>query len=398
MRTAHPFAGRESGPPHLRLNDPADVLAAVPYLIGYHPTDCVVMLALRGKSLVLTLRTDLFEPDELTPDELTPDELTPDELAPGSSEPSGSEPGLSGEVLDAAAADVLRGVPADVTGAVLVGYGSADRVEPTILGLERALKAAGIRVVEALRCSDGRYWSYLCRNPRCCPVDGVPFDPSKSPVAATAIFAGQAALPDRDAYEAQVAPIGGLARLSIRQATDRAGDRLIALISRAESEADAGQIMLREGRAAIEEAIQRYADGGRLDDDEAAWLSLLLVSIPVRDLAWERITGEPETLALHRDIWLDLTRRVEPDLVPAPGSLFAFAAWRTGDGPLARIAVERVLDEDPTYGLANIVRTALDRRLPPSVADGFPYGPVRRRPERRPRRRSSSRRARSRRE
>ena len=398
MRTAHPFAGRgddfsgddfsgddfigrghASGPPHLRLNDPADVLAAVPYLIGYHPTDCVVMLALRGKSLVLTLRTDLFAPDEPAPSAV-------------------SGPGPSAEALDTAAADLLRGVPATVTGAVLVGYGRADQVEPTILGLERALKAAGIRVVEALRCDAGRYWSYLCTNPACCPVDGVPFDPSKSPVAATAIFAGQAALPDRAAYEAQVAPVGGLARLSIRQATDRAGDRLIALISQAESEAEASRIMLREGGAAIDEAVQRYADGGRLDDDEAAWLSLLLVSIPVRDLAWERITGGPEVLALHRAIWLDLTRRVEPDLVAAPGSLFAFAAWRSGDGPLARIAVERVLDEDPTYGLANIVRTALDRRLPPSIADGFPYGPVRRRPGRRPRKRSSSRRARSRRE
>jgi hypothetical protein len=385
MRTAHPFAGRgrDAGLPHLRLTDPVDVLAAVPYLIGFHPADCVVMLALRGKSLAFVARTDL---------------VVPPEPEPGGPEGWGDSegPGVSAADLDAVAHEMLRGVPPTITGAVLVGYGRADRVEPTILGLERALARRAIRVIEALRCADGRYWSYRCTNLDCCPADGRPFDASASPVAATAIFAGQAALPDRATYEAQVAPVGGLARISMRQATERAGERLVALISRAESEAAAGRIMLREGRAAIEEAIERYAGGGRLDDDEVAWLSLLLVSIPVRDLAWERITGGPEILALHCDLWLDLTRRVEPDLVAAPGSLFAFAAWRAGDGPLARIAVERVLAEDPTYNLATIIAGALDRRLPPSVADGFPYRPARRRPGRRPRRRSSSRRAGSR--
>lgn len=365
MRTTRSAGfGRGSEHPELRLTEPADVVAAVPYLVGYHPADSVVLLALRGRSLAFSVRADL--PDA-----------------------AGSEP-----ELDAVVAQLLDLVRRrHITGAVLVGYGSAELVDPVLRALDRCLTGTGIVVLEALRCADGRYWSYRCADPGCCPPEGIPFDASTSAVAATATLAGRAVLPDRAAFEALVAPVGGLSRLSVRQATQRAGDRLVELITRAADEAAASRLMLHEGRAAIEAAIVRYTDGGRLDDDEVAWLSLLLVSTSVRDLACERITGPVDVLQLHSDLWLDVMRRVEPDLVPGPGSLFAFAAWCLGDGPLARLAVARVLDEDPTYAMAIHLEDAIDQHLPPSALAGFPYGSVTPRRARRRRRRSSSRRA-----
>ena len=38
-----------------------------------------------------------------------------------------------------------------------------------------------------------------------------------------------------------------------------------------------------------------------------------------------------------------MLRRVEPAYVPAPACLLAFAAWRAGQGALARVAVDRAL-------------------------------------------------------
>jgi hypothetical protein len=350
-------------PPTLRLTRPADVLAAIPYLLGYHPTESAVVLALRGSLLLFTVRVDL--------------------------PPAGAH----ADVL-AAAEDLVRLVRAQrPTGAVVVGYGAAEQVDPVMRAVECGLSEGGVELREALRATDGRYWSYQCGNPLCCPTDGTPFDVSISEVAAMATLAGRAALPDRATFEAQLLPVGGAQRQAMRLATARARERLAGLAAAAVDAELAGRALTRAGAEAIAGAVERTLLGGRLDDDQVAWLSVLLAAIPVRDLAWEQITGPIEMLEAHGDLWLDVMRRAEPGLRAAPGSLFAFAAWRCGDGPLARLAVERVLAEDPTYSMASILRDALDRGVPPSALIGFPYGPARRRRGRRPRRRSSSRRA-----
>lgn len=53
-----PTAGR------IRLADPSELIAAVPHLLGFHPTSSVVLLALHGKRLGLTLRADLVDDDQ----------------------------------------------------------------------------------------------------------------------------------------------------------------------------------------------------------------------------------------------------------------------------------------------------------------------------------------------
>ena len=75
--------------------------------------------------------------------------------------------------------------------------------------------------------------------------------------------------------------------------------------------------------------------GERLDDDEVAWLTVLLVHVQVRDHAWSRTDGRDEDISL----WTDVLRRAEPDLIAAPGCLLAFAAWRSGHGALAAVAL-----------------------------------------------------------
>ena len=47
--------------PVIRLGSPADLVDAVPYLLGFHPTDSIVLIAVRGskRRVGLTLRLDL---------------------------------------------------------------------------------------------------------------------------------------------------------------------------------------------------------------------------------------------------------------------------------------------------------------------------------------------------
>jgi hypothetical protein len=206
--------------------------------------------------------------------------------------------------------------------------------------------------------------------------------------------AGWVALPDREEYEAQLRPIGGSTRQAMRAAATLADERLYALLTHPPREGTVERVLLAEGRAAVIGAEERYLSGGRLDDEEVAWLAILLRAIPVRDIAWARISGGRERLQVLREQWLDVLRRCQPDLSVGPLCLFAFATWRCGDGTLARLALETAMDLDPTYTLATeVLYPMVASGMPPSTMRGFPWTFFRPRPGSRPRRRSASRRA-----
>jgi hypothetical protein len=177
-------------PLRLRLQSPSDVLATVPYLLGFHPADSIVVIGLRGAGLVFQARGDL-----------PPRSTSPAEIAR-----------FAGFLTD-----VLRAQA--VTGALLVGYGTPERVTPTIMATAKAVHAVGVTVLDQLRTDAGRYWSYLCSNPACCPPEGVPYQIAGSVVAAEATLAGCVALPDRAALVRTLGPPAGPALAAIRLAT-----------------------------------------------------------------------------------------------------------------------------------------------------------------------------------
>lgn len=321
--------------PTIKLRSPGDLVAATPYLLGFHPTDSVVVAAFRGSRVVFAARSDLPGPDTPPP------------------------PRMAREVVELAARQGPDGV-------AILGYGPAARVDELLRPVREEAERRGFAVKELLRVADGRWWSYLCENPECCPPEGTPFDPAASEVAARCTVEGLAAAASRSELARAVAPVDGADRAAVDDATDRAelqlqqwlaglpeGERLDAITTR--------------GTAAVRGAIERYGGGGRLDDDELALLSIMLVSIPVRDAAWRAIT----TVEPHLRLWTDVTQRADPALVPAPASLLAFTAWRAGDGALARLALERALHEDPSYSMATLLLDGLTRGVPPSALDGW---------------------------
>lgn len=321
----------------LAVRSPADLIAAVPYLLGFHPADSVVAVALRGRQIIFAARADLPAP---------------------STDPVEQARHLAGVIL-------RQGAEA----ATVVGYGPPERVTPSVDALRVALAGAGLEVLDALRVTDDRWWSYLCAEADCCPPEGRRHDSTANQVTASAVFAGQVALPDRAALVAQVAPVDGPARDSARAATARAGVRLAELVEQApESDLLGGRALRSAGVAAVREAQRRQRRGERLDDDEVAWLTVLMTHLPVRDHAWERTDGRDRDIAL----WTDVLRRAEPELTAAPGALLAFAAWRAGQGALAAVALERVLALHPDYSLAQLLDDLLRRGVPPSELDGWP--------------------------
>jgi hypothetical protein len=234
--------------------------------------------------------------------------------------------------------------------------------------VSRALQVVEVPVIDELRLTSGRYWSYRCEERGCCPAEGRPHRPEETTVAAAATFAGQVALPDRAALVARVAAVTGAERTAMVEATVRAEDRIAELLARDLPDAGPARSVRRAGRAAVREAERRYRSGRRLDDDEIAWLGALLADIPVRDYAWERI-GVEDWCA---DLWTDVVRRVEPAYVPAPACLLGFAAWRQGQGALAYAAVDRAVEADREYTMAGLLAQILGFGLSPAAVLGWP--------------------------
>ncbi|PRX96243.1 DUF4192 domain-containing protein [Allonocardiopsis opalescens] len=118
----------------LHLSKPTDVLAAVPYVLGFRPEHSVVVLGLAGARSRSRFagRADLPAPD----DALGRYELAERFVAP------------------------FRVDGCDQ--AVVVGYGPAERADPAVRLVNQTLTLEGVRLREALRVENGRYWSYVC--------------------------------------------------------------------------------------------------------------------------------------------------------------------------------------------------------------------------------------------
>jgi hypothetical protein len=345
--------GAFSQPPRVRVSSPADVLAVVPHLLGFHPDHSLVVIgAGRPRERIeLAFRYDLPDP------------------------PDG---GLAAEIAGHAAGVLQH---RNLSTVIAVGYGPGNLVTPVADALTEALRQRGLRLHELMRVENGRYWSYLCTNPQCCPPDGVPFDVRANPATTAMTVAGLVAYPDRAALASTLAPVTGAAAGAMERATARARDRAAELITEASGPAtgqaagrlensgrlvDTGQLV-DAGRRAVGEAISTYRAGGRItDDDQLAWLSVVLAQLPVRDDAWSRM--DPEHRDAHLRLWTDLVRRARRAYLAAPASLLAFTAWQAGEGALANIAIDRALAADPGYSLAHLLRDILDAGVPPAAA------------------------------
>jgi hypothetical protein len=326
----------------VRVDSPAALLAVIPHLLGFTPEASVVVIGLTPPRdrVRVTLRYDLPDPPEA--------DLVAD---------------IAGHGIGVISSQQL-------SAAIAVGYGAEPLVTPVAGALRDAAQRAGIDLHDFLRVQDGRYWSYRCGDETCCPAAGAPFDATDHPAAAAMAGAGKQVLADRAAVAAKVAPLGGIAAASMRQATRRAeqhAGRLLARVRKSARLGAARQMIAAEGLNAVGNMIATYRGGGRYATDyELAWITVALRDLRVRDDAWARM--DPAHADAHRRMWTDVTRRAQPGYVAAPASLLAFVAWQSGDGALANVALDRALADQPRYSMAQLLRQVITAGAPPSLA------------------------------
>jgi hypothetical protein len=309
----------------LRLRTAEDVLAQIPFLVGFHPSQSLVGLALDdAKRLAFCCRLDLPPPD--------------------------SPPAMLTAGADELVALFQRH---GVTAVVLVAYSSDPRVRRFLLLVRRACEEARVTVVELLRADGRRYWSELCLDPWCCPPEGMPYDLAASELTAAAVAGGAVALESEEAVRSTFAPVSSV----------RVEDAVRAFLDELEGWPDSEFVEC--GVAYVVPLLLGWLREPRsLSDEEVARLSVYCSHQDVRDAAWSLMRHEPA--ARHREFWRDIARRAQPPYSVAPLTLFAFSAWQSGDGILARLAVQAALDLEPDYTLAGLLALILTHGLRPT--------------------------------
>jgi len=325
----------------VRIGSPTSILAVIPPILGFEPGRSLVVLgAEQPRGLVrVTLRFDLPDP---------------------------GDPRLVAGVAD----DAMAVLGAQrLAAAVAVGYGSEEAVSPVMSALRERASRAQLTLTELLRVENQRYWSYVCTEPSCCPPDGTAFDVTDHPAARAFAATGRQVLASRDELRDSLAAAGTPADEEMRHAVGVAEELIaesVARVARAGHRIARRRVIAVIGRLAVADAIGRYRAGETVDIKLAAWLTVALREVRVRDDAWARMA--PEYRDAHRRLWTEVTRLARPGYVAAPASLLAFVAWQSGDGALGNIALDRALADNPRYSMAQLLRQALDSGAPPSMA------------------------------
>lgn len=368
--TPHSGGSASDSPPtdpvaQVSLRGPAELADALPYLLGFHPDDSLVLVAVHGEESRFGGRIRLGVPADPAEWRAVAGQLA--QCLREGSDARGSRP-------DGAVLYVCQDPAEGETGPAV-----ADRLRPLAQLLRTACGEREMPVYEALCISAGRYYSYCCPDPECCPPDGTPLDRSgTSPMAAAAAYAGIRVRGSLKEMEARIAPLGPPLSEAQERALDAAAAELVprmlasqgATAVRARTVVLARRLIARFRAAAggdtVDESAQDARDDALITPEEAATLILGLQDRGTRDQAAEWMEGPDAQPALR--LWRAVSRRCTgpyAEHAPAPLTLAGWVAWSVGDQTAARVAFLRALEADPHYVFAQLMHRACNEGLDP---------------------------------
>ena len=307
------------------LTSPHDLLAAIPFLIGYHPQDSLVLVALKDEAVGMAMRVDM-------------------------------PVGVSAEGYDLLASHFLRD---GADGAFIVAYVGEGAVDPenVLINTSAALVRAGIDIKESLIVRDNRFRSLICSDPTCCPPEGsaVP-DLGSSRIAAEHVIAGHP-MP----FENVDGLVQSIAAVASSFESVWADEVQAFWVS---SDSEEIQELQRDGATAIIDLVGEYREGRGAEDRElAARVIGRLSDIQVRDFALGSHTDE--SADYYWAMWRDLLRIAPRGFVAPVACLFAAMAYERGEGALAHKGLDRGLGDDDQYSLAHLLRRVFTAGWPP---------------------------------
>ena len=307
------------------LTSPHDLLAAIPFLIGYHPQNSLVMVSLKEDAVGMAMRVDL-----------------PSEIA--------------SEGYDLLASHFVR---EGAEAAFIVAYADSSSADPEsiLINTSAALVRAGIDIKESLIVRNNRFRSMLCNDSTCCPPDGneVP-ELDSTRIAAEHVIAGHP-MP----FESVDGLVQSIAAVPSSFETGWQDEVQEFWVS---SDSEEINDLQRDGATAIIDLAGEYRElRGAEDRELVARVIGRMSDIQVRDFALG--SHSDETADFYWTMWRDLLRIAPRGFVAPVACLFAAMAYERGEGALAHKALDRALHDDDQYSLALLLRRVFTAGWPP---------------------------------
>jgi hypothetical protein len=307
----------------LSVQNPDELIAAIPHLLGFKPDESIVFLPIRSDLPVARIDLPTTPQDHELAWRAIHDGLT-----------RYARPGA----------------------AVGIVCFTSDRQQADLVGREFAehLDTIGIDT-HVLLWADETRWADLVTGDM-----GLQTDAARNRIAALAVLGGKAPpAASRDTL-----------------AESLVGDREpVARLLPETLEAARANTARIEGRWALARLQRFHRDGVRLDDKDASRLLAAVDSIPIRDRLWLDMTRG--NAGSHVALWTDMTKRAPDEVRAAPASLLAVGSWLTGHGAMAWCALDQVPRDKP-YNLASLVAAALQGGMHPREWDAMKSLPVER--------------------
>jgi hypothetical protein len=307
------------------LTSAHDLITAVPFLIGFHPTNSLVLIAVKDGAIGLAMRIDL--PSHIDSDE-----------------------------IDLLAHHFIRD---QAQAALLVAYMPQERSDgdSLLISLGAGLIRNGIEIQESLLITGGRYRSIICRDGTCCPAAGKALPAIEdSAIAAEHVVAG---IP---------MPYGDISELidSIAADSQSLSKEWISDVSGYRVDEDSPEIgpLRRDGVEAMLLLLDEFRIGrGPTDQRLVARVIGRMSDVQVRDYAMG--VHQEDNYDLFFAMWRELLRLSPVGSVAPIACIVAAMAYENGDGALAQRALDRAISDNASYPLAALLRRVFNAGWPP---------------------------------
>ncbi len=312
------------------LTSPHDLLAAVPFLVGYQPEESLVLISLTcndsgDECIGMAMRIDFSQE-------------------------------MSADQIDTLVGHLERD---HATSALIVAYlpeknfGGEELVE----SIQAAITARDIVVRESIIVRSGRWRSTICADIQCCSADG-----SEIPIFSDSrITAEQVGLGKPLPFARLSDLVGSISALPVDP------EIVEELMRLDEIDYDENpKTLQREGVEALMDLIKEFEiEGICRDKPLIALLLMRLKDLQVRDFALGSVTAE--TIDLYWNFWRWLVRIAPAGYIAPVATLFAAISYEKGDGALAQKALFRADEDQPAYPLTALLRQVFTGGWPPET-------------------------------
>ncbi|WP_236788647.1 DUF4192 domain-containing protein [Amycolatopsis sp. GM8] len=131
------------------------------------------------------------------------------------------------------------------------------------------------------------------------------------------------------------------------------------------------ELLVREGFEVVRVALNRMRRRElSFSDNQVVGLALALSQTPIRDTCLALPLVEHTCLDAER-LWLELVRRTPAPERAEPAALLCYSAYQRGEGALAGLAVDNAREANPGHTLAALLSTCLSRGVHPDRIRGL---------------------------